>query len=65
MILLTGAFVPSGHHEARVVDIVIEVVVGEEQVVDVQWVQANLRHLVGSGRSTVEHDLLPAHIDNV
>ena len=45
--------VPARHHEARVVDIVVEVVVSEEQIVEVERVQIHLRHLVGSSRTTI------------
>jgi hypothetical protein len=40
-------------------------VVREEQIVDIQRMQTDLRHLVGSCRSTIKHDLPATYIDYV
>ena len=43
----------------------VEVVVGEEEVVDVGWPEAGLDEFVGCGGSAVEHDFLAVDVGDV
>ena len=43
----------------------IEVVMGEEEVVDVGGPEPGLDHLVRGGGPAVDHDLLAGHVDDV
>ena len=56
------AHVPASHGEATVVGVVIEVVVGEDEVIHIQRRDACLYHFVCSARAAVEHDLVLAHL---
>ena len=62
---LPARLVPAAEQEARVVDVVVEVVVGEEEVVDLGRPEAGLDQLVGGGRAAVEHQVLAADLDDV
>ena len=64
-VLPADALVPAAEEEAGVVHVVIEVVVGEEEVVDVGGPEPGLDQLVGRGRAAVDHDLLAGHLDDV
>ena len=65
LVFLADALVPAAKQEAGIVDIVVEVVVGEEQVVNLGREQPRLHQLVGSGRAAVEHQELLAQPENV
>jgi hypothetical protein len=63
--LLAGALVPAAEQEARVVDVMVEMVVGKEEVVDLGGAEASLDQFVGGGRAAVEHQVLATHFDDV
>ena len=64
-VFLADGLVPAAEEEAGIVDVVVEVVVGEEEVVDVGGPEAGLDELVGCGGSAVEHDLLAIDVGDV
>jgi hypothetical protein len=64
-VLFPNALIPTSEHETRVINVMIEVMVREEQVIDVERVKAFLGHLVGRRWTAVEHDLPAADIDDV
>ena len=61
----SGSLVPAAEQEAGVVDVVVEVVVGEEKVVHLGWLETGLDQLVGGGRAAVEHQHLFADAQGV
>ena len=62
-VLLAGALVPAAEKEAGVVYVVVEVVVGEEEVVDVSGPEASFDELVRGGGAAVHHHLLVADFE--
>ena len=54
-VFLADGLVPTTEEEAGVVDVVVEVVVGEEDVVDLSGEEAGFDEFVGCGGSAVEH----------
>jgi hypothetical protein len=65
LVRFTGRLVPAAEQEAGIVNVVIEMVVGEEEVVDLGWPETGLDQLVGGGRAAVEHHVLAADVDDV
>ncbi len=64
-VFLADRLIPAAEEEAGVVDVVVEVVMGEEEIVDVGWPESGLDEFVGCGRSAVEHDLLAVDVCDV
>ncbi len=63
-ILFADRLVPTAKQEARVVDIVVEVVVSEEEIVDLSRPEAGLDEFVGCCRAAVEHDFFAVDVGN-
>ena len=57
------ALVPAAEKEAGIVDVMVEVVVGEEQVVDLSRPEADLDQLVSGGGAAVKHEVLAVDLD--
>jgi len=57
---VSGSLAPAGEQEAGVVDVVIEVVVGEEKVFHLGRLETGLDQLVGGDRAAAEHQSLVA-----
>ena len=64
-VFLADGLVPAAEEEAWVVDVVVEVVVGEEEVVDLGREEAGLDEFVGSSGPAVEHDLFAVDVGDV
>ena len=58
------AHVPASHGEAAVVGVVVEMVVGEDEVTDVYGVEAGAHHLVSAAGAAVEHDAVVADLED-
>jgi hypothetical protein len=64
-VLLADGLVPAAEQEAGVVHVVVEVVMGEEEVIDVGGKDAGLDQLPGGRRPAVEHHVLTADLHRV
>ena len=64
LILLARALIPTAKQEAGIVHVVVEVVMGKEQVVDVRRPESCLDELMSRGRATVYHYLLSTSLDD-
>ena len=64
VVFLAGALVPAAEEEAGEVYVVVEVVVGEEEVVYVGGPESCLDELVGCGGAAVHHHLLVADFES-
>ena len=53
------SLIPAAEEEAGIINVVVEVVMGEEKVVDLGGPEAGLDQLVGGCRAAVEHEVLP------
>src|SRR5262249_30742780 len=63
LVLAADALVPAAEQEAGIVDVVVEVVMGEEQVIDAGGTDPRLHQLVGGGGAAVEHEVPVGHLD--
>ena len=61
----SGSLVPPAEQEAGVVDVGVEVVVGEEKVVHLGWLETGLDQLEGGDRAAAEHQGLVADAQGV
>ena len=64
-VFLADRLVPTTKKEARVIDVMVEMVVREEKVIDIRRPQPRLHQLMRSRRPTIEHDLLTIDIRDV
>ena len=65
LVLFADALVPAAKQEAGVVDVMVKVMVGEEEVVHLGGKQPRLDQLVGGSRPAVEHQQLLAQLQYV
>ena len=63
LVFLADGHVEAGEQERGVVGVVIGVMVGEEEMVDVRGLESSAVHLVGGRETAVEHHPLPADLD--
>jgi hypothetical protein len=61
-LLITNRLVPAAEEKTGIVDVVIEMVVGEEEIGDACRPQTCLDHFVGGGGAAVDHDVPVAEL---
>ena len=65
LVFLADALVPAAEKEAGIVDVVVEVVVGEEEVVNLGGEQSGLDQLVRCCGAAVEHEEFAAELQDM
>ena len=64
-VLLADALVPTAEEEAGIIDVMVEMVVGEEEVIHLCGKQSRLDQLVRRRRPAVEHQVLVSQFEHV
>ena len=63
-VFLADRLVPAAEQEAGIIDVVVEMVVGEEDVVDLSWKETDLDEFVCCGWAAVEHEFFAFDVED-